>query len=95
MDDCGFPKNIYYYYQSWWTDKDVLHISPHWNWKGKEGQPIDVWVNSNADKVEIKLNGKSLGEKDMPRNGHRESRNHRRANPTRPGSGYNDHDGGW
>jgi beta-galactosidase len=70
MDDCGFPKNIYYYYQSWWTDKDVLHISPHWNWKGKEGQPIDVWVNSNADKVEIKLNGKSLGEKDMPRNGH-------------------------
>lgn len=70
MDDCGFPKNIYYYYQSWWTDKDVLHISPHWNWKGKEGQPIDVWVNSNADKVELKLNGKSLGVKDMPRNGH-------------------------
>ena len=34
MDMCGFPKNIYYYYQSWWTDKDVLHISPHWNWKG-------------------------------------------------------------
>ena len=31
MDMCGFPKNIYYYYQSWWTDKDVLHISPHWN----------------------------------------------------------------
>ena len=42
MDACGFPKNIYYYYQSWWTDKDVLHISPHWNWPGKEGQPIDV-----------------------------------------------------
>ncbi|HTM91163.1 MAG TPA: glycoside hydrolase family 2 TIM barrel-domain containing protein, partial [Flavisolibacter sp.] len=38
MDMCGFPKNIYYYYQSWWSDKDVLHISPHWNWKGKEGQ---------------------------------------------------------
>jgi beta-galactosidase len=70
MDDCGFPKNIYYYYQSWWTEKDVLHISPHWNWNGKEGQPIDVWVNSNADKVELKLNGKSLGIKDMPRNGH-------------------------
>jgi len=70
MDVCGFPKNIYYYYQSWWTDKDVLHISPHWNWPGKEGQPIDVWVNSNADDVELFLNGKSLGKKDMPRNGH-------------------------
>ncbi len=63
MDMCGFPKNIYYYYQSWWTDKDVLHISPHWNWKGKEGQPIDVWVNSNADNVELFLNGKSLVKK--------------------------------
>jgi len=70
MDMCGFPKNIYYYYQSWWTDKDVLHISPHWNWKGKEGQPIDVWVNSNADDVELFLNEKSLGKKTMPRNGH-------------------------
>ena len=47
-----------------------LHISPHWNWKGKEGQPIDVWVNSNADNVELFLNGKSLGKKDMPRNSH-------------------------
>lgn len=70
MDVCGFPKNIYYYYQSWWTDKDVLHISPHWNWKGKEGKPIDVWVNSNADHVELFLNGKNLGKKTMPRNSH-------------------------
>jgi beta-galactosidase len=70
MDMCGFPKNIYYYYQSWWTDKDVLHISPHWNWRDKRNQPIDVWVNSNADNVELFLNGKSLGKKDMPRNSH-------------------------
>jgi beta-galactosidase len=70
MDMCGFPKNIYYYYQSWWTDKDVLHLSPHWNWKGKEGQPIEVWVNTNADNVELFLNGKSLGKKVMPRNSH-------------------------
>ncbi|MEA5259680.1 beta-galactosidase GalA [Arcicella aquatica] len=70
MDVCGFPKNIYYYYQSWWTDKDILHISPHWNWLGKNDKPIDVWVNSNADNVELFLNGKSLGKKDMPRNGH-------------------------
>ena len=54
----------------WWTDKDVLHISPHWNWQKKRGQPIDVWVNSNADNVELFLNGKSLGKKDMPRNSH-------------------------
>jgi beta-galactosidase len=70
MDMCGFPKNIYYYYQSWWTDKDVLHISPHWNWPDKVGQAIDVWVNSNADNVELFLNGKSLGKKTMPRNEH-------------------------
>lgn len=70
MDVCGFPKNIYYYYQSWWTDKDVLHISPHWNWRDSRGKPIDVWVNSNADDVELFLNGKSLGKKEMPRNSH-------------------------
>ncbi len=70
MDVCGFPKNIYYYYQSWWTNKDVLHISPHWNWPGKEGRPVEVWVNSNAQSVELFLNGKSLGKKSMPVNGH-------------------------
>jgi beta-galactosidase len=70
MDVCGFPKNIYYYYQSWWTDEAVLHISPHWNWPEKIGKPIDVWVNSNADDVELFLNGKSLGKKTMPRNSH-------------------------
>ncbi len=70
MDMCGFPKNIYYYYQSWWKDEPVLHISPHWNWKGKEGKDIEVWVNSNADNVELFLNGRSQGKKDMPRNSH-------------------------
>ena len=77
MDMCGFPKNIYYYYKSWWTDKDVLHISPHWNfrdkgpgWNKPKGDLMDVWVNSNADNVELFLNGKSLGKKDMPRNSH-------------------------
>jgi beta-galactosidase len=72
MDVCGFPKNIYYYYQSWWTDKDVLHISPHWNWHGQEGRPIHVWVNSNADNVELFLNGKSFGKKVMKQNSHLE-----------------------
>lgn len=70
LDMCGFPKNIYYYYKSWWTNEDVLHISPHWNWKGKEGKPIDVWINSNADEVELFLNDKSLGKKAMPKDKH-------------------------
>lgn len=72
MDLCGFPKNTYYYYKSWWTNEDVLHLYPHWNWQGKEGQNIKVWCNSNADRVELFLNGKSQGIKDMPRNGHLE-----------------------
>jgi beta-galactosidase len=70
MDVCGFPKNLYYYYQSWWASKDVIHISPHWNWPGDEGKKKTVWVNSNADEVELFLNGKSLGRKPMPRNSH-------------------------
>lgn len=70
MDMCGFPKNIYYYYQSWWTNKDVLHLSPHWNWHDQRGKPIDVWVNSNADSITLLLNGKSLGTKKMPVNSH-------------------------
>lgn len=70
MDMCGFPKNIYYYYQSWWSDKDVIHLSPHWNWKGREGDTIRVWVNSNAQEVELRLNGKSLGTKEMKPNSH-------------------------
>lgn len=70
LDVCGFPKNIYYYYKSWWTNEDILHISPHWNWPEKVGKPIDVWVNSNADEVELFLNGKSLGKKTMDRNSH-------------------------
>ncbi|WP_353146969.1 beta-galactosidase GalA [Flavobacterium sp.] len=70
LDVCGFPKNIYYYYKSWWTNEDILHISPHWNWSDKIGKPIDVWVNSNAEQVELFLNGKSLGQKTMERNSH-------------------------
>ncbi len=73
MDMCGFPKNNYYYYQSWWTNEDVLNISPHWNWPVNWGEAppiIDVWVNSNADSVQLLLNNKSLGTKIMPGNGH-------------------------
>ena len=70
MDLCGFPKNVYWYYRTWWTDEDVLHIAPHWNHKGHEGDTVRVWVNTNAEKVSLYLNGRSLGSKEMPRNGH-------------------------
>jgi beta-galactosidase len=72
MDMCGFPKDTYYYYKSWWGAKPVVHVFPHWNWKGKEGKPINVWVHSNCEQVELFLNGQSLGIKKMPRNEHLE-----------------------
>ena len=72
MDMCGFPKDNYYYYQSWWGSKPVVHVYPHWNWAGKEGENIAVWVQSNADQVELFLNGTSLGAKPMPRFSHLE-----------------------
>ena len=61
VDLAGFPKDVYYMYQSEWTDKPVLHVFPHWNWK--EGQLIDVWAYTNCDEVELFLNGKSMGTK--------------------------------
>ncbi len=70
IDLCGFPKDTFYYYQSWWTNKPVLHVFPHWNWPGLEGKEIAVWVYSNLERVELFHNGESLGAKDMPRNQH-------------------------
>ncbi len=68
LDTCGFPKDNFWYYQSWWTDRPVLHLLPHWNWAGREGQEIDVRALSNCDEVELFLNGRSLGRQQMPRN---------------------------
>ncbi|HEY4321040.1 MAG TPA: beta-galactosidase GalA [Gemmatimonadales bacterium] len=70
MDTCGFPKDNFYYYQAWWGAAPVLHLFPHWNWSGREGQPIDVWVHSNLDEVELLLNGHSLGRKPVIANSH-------------------------
>ena len=61
MDTCGFEKDGYYFYQSQWTDKTVLHLFPHWNWKGKEGEGVPVLCYTNCDTVELFLNAKSLG----------------------------------
>lgn len=71
LDTCGFPKDVYYYYQSWWwSERPVLHLFPHWNWRGHEGEEIPVWVYSNCEEVELFLNGVSLGEQTMKPNSH-------------------------
>jgi len=63
VDLAGFPKDRYYLYESVWSAKPRVHVLPHWNWEGREGQNIPVMVYSNADEVELFLNGKSLGRK--------------------------------
>ena len=70
VDTCGFPKDNFFYYKAWWTKQPVLHLFPHWNWEGREGDEIPVWVYSNLDEVELLLNGKSLGRQKVPRLGH-------------------------
>lgn len=62
VDLAGFPKDVYYLYQSAWTNKPVLHLFPHWNWQ--VGQAVDVWAYyNNADEVELFVNGRSAGSK--------------------------------
>ena len=67
---CGFPKDGFYYYQSVWGDKPMVHLLPHWNWAGKEGQPIRVWAYGTGDRVELTLNDKVIGSQPMPKYGH-------------------------
>lgn len=62
IDLAGFPKDVYYLYQSEWSNKQVLHLFPHWNWTA--GQNVDMWCYYNqADEVELFVNGKSQGVK--------------------------------
>jgi beta-galactosidase len=70
LDTCGFPKDAYYYYKSWWGTEPVLHVFPHWDWPDKLGKEIDVWCYSNLESVELFLNGKSLGSKKISANSH-------------------------
>jgi beta-galactosidase len=63
VDLAGFPKDRFYLYQSQWTAKPMVHLLPHWNWAGMEGKAIPVMCYTNADEVELFLNGKSLGRK--------------------------------
>ena len=71
LDTGGFPKDGYYFYQSQWTAKPMLHLFPHWNWPGRAGQVIPVVAYSNCDTTELFLNGRSLGAKSLefPRQG--------------------------
>jgi beta-galactosidase len=63
VDLAGFPKDRYYLYQSQWTREPMVHLLPHWNWAGREGQEIPVMAYTNAEEVELFLNGRSLGRK--------------------------------
>lgn len=61
-DLAGLPKDRYYLYRSRWnTEDETLHILPHWNWKGREGDTTPVFVYTSYDSAELFLNGKSLG----------------------------------
>jgi beta-galactosidase len=66
VDTCGFPKDSFYYLQAMWTAQPVLHLYPHWNWAGREGQTITVGAYTNHEEVELLLNGRSLGRQAVP-----------------------------
>jgi beta-galactosidase len=70
VDMCGFPKDTFFYYKAWWRTEPSLHLFPHWNFKGKEGETIPVWVYSNLDEVELFVNGQSQGSQKVPNLGH-------------------------
>ncbi|MBR2150029.1 MAG: DUF4982 domain-containing protein [Prevotella sp.] len=70
LDYCGFWKDEAWYLKSWWTEEPTLHIFPHWNLHGHEGEEVELWAYSNCDEVELIVNGKNLGRQPMPKNGH-------------------------
>lgn len=61
VDLCGIPKDRYYLYQSRWSNKEVLHLLPHWNWEGREGKPVSVHCYTSFNEAELFVNGKSMG----------------------------------
>ncbi|MCC8160368.1 MAG: DUF4982 domain-containing protein [Oscillospiraceae bacterium] len=67
FDYCGFPKDNYYYYKSQWTDEDILHIFPHWNYPVGAGEALTVYAFSNLDEAELFVNGKSYGRRKSSR----------------------------
>jgi len=71
IDLVGFPDDGFFFYQSRWTTTPMIHLFPHWNWPGRQGQLIPVLAYTNCDAVELYLNGRFLGEKrlEFPRQG--------------------------
>jgi beta-galactosidase len=71
LDLVGFPDDGFHFYQSRWTEEPMIHLFPHWNWPGREGQLIAVLAYTNCDAVELYLNDRFLGEKrlEFPRQG--------------------------
>lgn len=63
VDLAGLPKNRFYCYRAAWTDAPTLHIFPHWNWEGMEGQRVPIHIYTNYDEVELFINGVSQGTK--------------------------------
>ena len=70
LDYCCFPKDEAWYLRSVWTEEPVLHVFPDWNLPGHEGGKVEIWAYSNCDEVQLWVNGKSLGRKKMPSDGH-------------------------
>lgn len=70
LDYCGFPKDEAFYLKAAWTPRPVLHLLPHWNLRGHEGDSVEVWAYSNCTEVELLQDGHSLGRKPMPADGH-------------------------
>ena len=87
MDSCGFPKDLFYYYQANWTLKPVLHVFPHWNWT--PGQTLNIWAYGNCQTVELFTNGVSLGRQTLNTQGHVEWDNVPYAPGTLQAIGYN------
>jgi beta-galactosidase len=70
VDLCGFPKDRFFYYKAWWRTEPALHLFPHWNFEGRDGEQMPVRVYSNLDEIELFVNGQSQGNQKVPRLGH-------------------------
>jgi beta-galactosidase len=70
LDSCCFPKDIAHFFKTWWGQSDRMHLFPHWNWEGREGEIIDVWCYARHETIELFLNGRSQGARRMPEMGH-------------------------
>lgn len=74
LDYCGFPKDEAFYVKACWTDEPVLHLLPHWNLEGCEGDSVSVWAYTNCDDVELFVNGRSQGRRSVEPMSHAEWR---------------------